>query len=140
MGPQILHATTIALDGRGVLILGASGRGKSALALHLMALGADLVADDRTILTRVGDCIIATCPPAIRGRIEARGFGLLNATPRTEATLALVIDLDGEDRSRLPQERRTTLLDCPLDLAFGPVTPHFPAAILQYLRCGRATD
>lgn len=139
MGPLILHATTVALDGRGVIVRGASGRGKSALALQLMALGADLVADDRTILTRRGDAVVASCPPAIRGRIEARGFGLLNATPCEEATLALVIDLDGEDRSRLPQERRTTLLDCPLDLAFGPVTPHFPAAILQYLRCGRAT-
>lgn len=139
MGPQILHATTVALDGRGVLIRGASGRGKSALALQLMALGAALVADDRTILTRRGDAIVASCPAAILGLIEARGFGLLNAIPAPPTALALVIDLDGENRSRLPQERRTTLLDLPLDLAFGPVTPHFPAAILQYLRFGRAT-
>ena len=37
-----------ASDGRGLLILGPSGAGKSALALQLIALGARLVADDRT--------------------------------------------------------------------------------------------
>ena len=41
-----LHASCIAVHGRGVLILGPSGAGKSSLALQLMALGADLVADD----------------------------------------------------------------------------------------------
>ncbi|MDX5349528.1 MAG: serine kinase, partial [Paracoccaceae bacterium] len=46
-GPQIVHATSVAVDGRGLLILGPSGAGKSSLALRLIALGARLVADDR---------------------------------------------------------------------------------------------
>ena len=37
-----LHASAVALDGRGALILGASGSGKSGLALRLMALGAGI--------------------------------------------------------------------------------------------------
>ena len=47
-----LHASAVALDGRGALLLGASGAGKSGLALRLMALGARLVADDRVLLRR----------------------------------------------------------------------------------------
>jgi HPr kinase/phosphorylase len=41
-----LHASAVSLDGNGVLICGASGTGKSTLALQLMALGAELIADD----------------------------------------------------------------------------------------------
>ena len=43
----ILHASCVALAGRGLLIRGAPGSGKSTLALTLMGLGADLVGDDR---------------------------------------------------------------------------------------------
>lgn len=55
----ILHASCVALDGRGLLILGPSGSGKSALALELMALGADLVADDRTEIEGQGPDLVA---------------------------------------------------------------------------------
>ena len=54
-GETIVHASCVARDGRAVLIRGASGSGKSGLALQLMALGAGLVADDRTRLWREGD-------------------------------------------------------------------------------------
>ena len=55
----MLHATTVALAGQGVLILGPSGSGKSGLALQLMAMGAELVADDRTIVTARGSTLHA---------------------------------------------------------------------------------
>jgi len=42
-----IHASCVAVDGKGLLITGASGSGKSALALQLMAFGAHLIADDR---------------------------------------------------------------------------------------------
>ncbi|MCB2151511.1 MAG: hypothetical protein KDE06_10360, partial [Rhodobacteraceae bacterium] len=44
--PAILHAACVSLEGRGVLVLGPSGSGKSALALQLMAHGCTLVSDD----------------------------------------------------------------------------------------------
>ena len=70
-----LHASAVALDGRGVLITGAAGSGKSSLALTLMAYGAVLISDDQTELSRVGDTIWARAPETISGLIEARGAG-----------------------------------------------------------------
>ena len=66
-----IHGSCVAVAGRGLLILGPSGAGKSALALQIMALGGQLVADDRVELTRQGDEVIARCPVALRGLIEA---------------------------------------------------------------------
>ena len=69
---MIVHASCVALGGRGVLILGGSGAGKSGLALQLMAYGAALVSDDRTILSNRDGALQAAAPDTIRGRIEAR--------------------------------------------------------------------
>ncbi|PIY73077.1 MAG: serine kinase, partial [Rhodobacterales bacterium CG_4_10_14_0_8_um_filter_70_9] len=76
-----IHASCVAWavagKARGLLILGASGAGKSALALELIALGAALVADDQVALRRVGEAVVAAPPPPLAGLIEARGLGLL---------------------------------------------------------------
>ena len=76
---QTLHATTVAFDRRGILILGKSGSGKSSLALDLMGRGATLVSDDRVHLSHVPGGLKASPPEAIAGVIEARGVGLLAA-------------------------------------------------------------
>ena len=135
---ETVHASCVALEGRGLLILGASGRGKSALALELMAMGAALVADDRVILRREGEALIATAPEAIAGRIEARFVGILNAVPAGPVALALALDLDRTEAERLPPRRSVNLLGISLPLVHNSETRHFPAAILQYLRAGRS--
>lgn len=134
-GETILHASCVARDGRAVLILGASGSGKSGLALQLMALGAGLVADDRTRLWREGDALMADAPPALRGRIEARQVGILTAPPAGPTPVALVIDMDETETDRLPDHRLVTLLGADIPLARKSELAHFPAAILTYL-CG----
>lgn len=136
--PRILHAGCVACRGRGVLILGASGTGKSALALQLMAYGCDLVSDDRTALAARSGVVVAAAPRPIRGRIEARGVGILRARTRAAARVVLVVDLDENEGSRLPPERSYTLLGVDLPLLHSIASPHFPAAILQYLKVGRA--
>ncbi|KAJ56913.1 serine kinase [Actibacterium mucosum KCTC 23349] len=135
--PDILHASCVHVDGAGVLITGPSGAGKSALALGLMALGARLVADDRTILTVHDGQLIADCPPPLRGLIEARGVGILNAPASEPVPVRLVVDLAQTETERLPPNRDTSILGCNLNLLHGSAHAHFPAAILQYLKGGR---
>ncbi len=137
-GPLVLHATTVAWDGRGVLIRGASGAGKSALGLELLALGARLVADDRTELTREDERLMARCPAAIRGLIEARGLGLLRVDAAEDAEITAVIDLGRTETERLPPWREETILGVRLPVLHKPLNGPFAAAILQYLKGGRA--
>ena len=137
MTAQIVHASCIAWQGRGVLILGRSGLGKSALAIQLMAYGADLVADDRTELQAHGGVLTARPPATIQGLIEARGLGLLRVPFVPQAQIALVVDMDQTETQRLPPEREISLLgiSCPLVLAVPAA--HFPAAILCYVKASR---
>lgn len=132
----VLHASCVALADRAVLILGPSGAGKSALALQLMAYGAQLVADDRTRLWRQGDDLRAAAPPVLHGMIEARGIGLLRVVARADARPVLAVDLAREERERLPPQREIMFFDVSLPLLFAVNAPQFPAAILQLLGSG----
>jgi HPr kinase/phosphorylase len=137
---HIVHASAVAVEGRAVLITGASGSGKSGLALSLMAYGARLVADDRVILTREWAALRASAPDAIRGGIEARGVGLLNAAVEEDSRVALVVIMDKMETDRLPPRRSTNLLGISLPLLHNTGTALFAPAVLQYLRGGEMTD
>lgn len=132
--PQLIHASCVELAGRALLILGPSGSGKSSLALVLMAHGAGLVADDRTELYRDGPRLMARCPPALSGLIEARGLGLLTTPPAPPAEVVLVADLGQAETDRLPPRRSITLLGKEVDLVLGQGNAHFPWAVLCYLK------
>jgi HPr kinase/phosphorylase len=134
---EVIHASCVALEGRGLLILGPSGSGKSALALDLIAQGAGLVADDRCILTRQGGRVQASCPPPLRGLIEARGVGLLRCPAADSAEVVLAIDLGQTEDARLPPVRHCTRIGVPINLVLGPYSRHLSAALLLYLRFGR---
>lgn len=131
-----LHASCVALEGRGVLISGPSGSGKSALALELMARGALLVADDRTEIRRQGDLLHARAPAAIAGLIEARGLGLLRAEIVTEVQLHVIVDLSVLETARLPRHVRDQLLGIDLPRLSRVDAPYFPAALIQYVKGG----
>lgn len=129
-----LHASCVAIKGRGVLILGKSGAGKSALALQLMALGAELVADDRTDLWREGEGLFAAPPAALAGLIEARGVGILQVPALQQAEIVLAVDLDQRECNRLPPLRHMMVLGTRLPLVHGAENAHLAPALLQYLR------
>lgn len=135
--PLLLHASCVAVKGRGLLITGPSGVGKSALALQMMALGADLVADDQTVLQPRAGKLFGAAPQATAGLIEARFLGILKAPHLAETEIALVIDLSHQETERLPPCHKITLAGVSCALAYFCATPHLPASLMCWLAHGR---
>jgi HPr kinase/phosphorylase len=127
------HASTVAFgrDG-GILILGPSGAGKSTLALRLIAAGAQLVADDRTIVMARAGRLFARAPRPIAGRIEARGLGIVRLMPHRLVRLRLIVDL-ALPPARLPSEAMRDLEGVSLPLLPGWGGDAFSAALRHYV-------
>jgi serine kinase of HPr protein (carbohydrate metabolism regulator) len=116
LSAETLHSTTVALDGRAVLISGPSGAGKSDLALRLLDRGFVLVSDDQTIVKKEGDRIVATAPPTIAGKLEVRGVGIVDVERAENVAVALVVELTSE-MQRLPDDsRQRVILGVPVPL------------------------
>jgi serine kinase of HPr protein (carbohydrate metabolism regulator) len=105
LSAETLHASTVASEGRAVLIMGPSGAGKSDLTLRLIDRGFALVSDDRTIVKKVGDRLIASAPLTIAGKLEVRGIGIVEMAASGEVPVALLVELMGEIQ-RLPDDSR----------------------------------
>lgn len=107
-----VHGTCVEVGGSGVLLRGASGSGKSDLALRLIDGGAFLVADDRVDLRILRGALIATAPEPIAGQMEVRGIGIVSVPTVDQARLTLVIDLvPPEMVERLPEPSACAFLD-----------------------------
>jgi hypothetical protein len=122
----IVHASCVAIGGRGVLLSGRSGAGKSDLALRLVDRGAELVSDDYTELRRVGETLLARAPEAIAGKIELRGVGIVELEPAEDVPVCLYADLDTAPE-RLPAVGTVRLAgqDIPL-VALAALEPSAP--------------
>ena len=136
MTTQTMHASCVAWGDAAVLIKGAAGTGKSALALELMAYGCVLVADDQVLLTCDTGSITASPPPTIAGLIEARGFGILTAGYKPNAKVTCVVDLDLTTTDRIPPPHTVTVSGCDLTLFHRPIGVGIGPVILQFLRAG----
>lgn len=107
---ETIHATCVAFDDAGILLRGASGAGKSDLALRLIEAGAVLVADDRVRLTPGAGVVTASPPDELAGLLELRGLGLVRLPILTEAPICLVADLVSSGApGRLPEPQWCTL-------------------------------
>ena len=104
---DLRHASAVAREGAGVLLLGPSGAGKSDLVLRLMDRGFDLIADDQVVLHG----LTASAPQAIAGLLEVRGLGVVRLAHVT-APLVLAVRLEAGER--LPRPARLPDLDLPL--------------------------
>ena len=134
-GAELVHASAVAVDGRALLITGRAGAGKTTLALEMIALGAELVADDRVHAEADGAGILRLSPPRrIAGLVEVRGFGLVRLPARAGVPLALIADLDRREPVRLPEREHRTLggIACPVFPCEGK--PGLAAALTCLLR------
>lgn len=131
---DIIHASCVAVDEKGLLIIGGSGSGKSCLALQLMSLGARLVSDDRTQLSLRDGVVLAEAPRSIEGLIEARGVGILEAPFSRSCAIHIVVDMDQVEPHRLPEEKHFTLLGRSYPLFYKVEGIHF-AASLWHIMC-----
>lgn len=126
------------------MIRGASGAGKSDLALRCIALpaspllptSAELVADDRVVLTSDGNKVRVEPPNTLAGRMEVRGLGIMTMPYVPWAFVELVVDLTAPaDVDRLPDPPlRANLLgiDLPL-LRLAPFEASAPVKLLLAL-------
>lgn len=107
------HGVFLDVLGMGVLITGASGVGKSELALELISRGSGLIADDVVELHRIGpETIEGRCPLLLRDFLEVRGLGVLNirtifgeAALRPRKNLKLIVHLERPGADLVPLER-----------------------------------
>jgi serine kinase of HPr protein (carbohydrate metabolism regulator) len=109
MSDQSVHGSAVVIGDDGILIRGASGAGKSSLALALTAAAraegrfARLIADDRVILSPCHGRIVMRTPSAIAGLVEVRGAGLAKVPHLDAALLRLIVDIDAS-APRYPEE------------------------------------
>ena len=135
----LVHATCVALrlpgrTWRAVLLRGASGAGKSDLALRLIDTGGRLVADDQTRITRRGRTLTASAPTVLAGLIEVRGVGIVKLARSqvlARAPLAMIVDLVPAERiERLPDPVEEQVLGVALPvLALAPFEASAPAKL-----------
>ncbi|MFO1131582.1 MAG: HPr kinase/phosphatase C-terminal domain-containing protein [Hyphomicrobiales bacterium] len=148
----LIHGTCLTIGAEGVLLVGKPGAGKSDLALRLIDQAgtglsgrlreARLVADDQVIVRRAGDALVASAPPALRGKLEIRGLGIAELAVVAEARLRLAVRLTpSAEIERLPDlvRARMDILGVALPLILldpgnASATARLRAALEQFVR------
>ncbi len=126
-----VHATAVAIGAHAVLLTGASGRGKSDLALRLIDRGAVLIADDQVLLDTQ---LHASPPPTLAGLIEVRGVGIIRLPWAAGIAVALIADLDAVPE-RLPEPMTRVLLGRTVPVvALTALEPSAPLKLERALR------
>ncbi|MBW8840388.1 MAG: aldolase [Sphingomonadales bacterium] len=135
LSSETLHVSSVAIDGRAILIEGASGAGKSDLALRLIDRGAVLISDDYTLLQRADGDLLASPPEKIAGQIEVRGLGVLLTHHVEKIPVALLVRLtDAPERMPLVDEVRRIASLAIREVAVDPRTASAPIKVELALR------
>ena len=144
LAPSVFqHGVYLDIFGVGVLLTGASGIGKSEIALELIERGHRLISDDMVELIRQGpEVLVGHSPESLKYHMEIRGLGILNirdlygaAAITDTKRLRLVIDvipwekLSEEDRI-LGGNSTTTINGVTLPQIRIPIRPGRSLAVI----------
>jgi serine kinase of HPr protein (carbohydrate metabolism regulator) len=132
---ETIHASSVAIGGRAVLIGGRSGSGKSDLALRLIDRGANLISDDYTLVRRTEGQLRASAPTTITGRMEVRGIGVISLDAVADVPVCLFVDLDSpvERLPRLEEARVVAGVRLPT-IGLAALEPSAPIKVEQALK------
>lgn len=131
---QCIHGGLMSIYGKGVLIRGKSGLGKSEIALELIKRGHVLVADDRVDCYRIHNRIVGEAPQLLQGMLEIRGIGIINVSRMFGASTVLPkMEVDFEvrlekwednadyDRVGIEEKKYEQILDVDIPMIVVPV-------------------
>lgn len=76
----LIHGVFLNIYGKGVVIKGDSGIGKSEIALELIKRGHLLIADDAIELYHIGHGIVGKAPLVLKNLLEIRGIGVIDVS------------------------------------------------------------
>lgn len=76
----LIHGVFLNIYGKGVVIKGDSGIGKSEIALELIKRGHLLIADDAIELYHIGQTIVGKAPLVLKNLLEIRGIGIIDVS------------------------------------------------------------
>jgi serine kinase of HPr protein (carbohydrate metabolism regulator) len=124
---SFFQASCVAISGRGILISGAVGSGKSSLAMGLIDRGAVLVGDDGVMLQQKSGQLIAASHPETLGLIEVRNLGLLTLPFVAQCQIALHITLDMAAPRYISEAEHIELYGISIPtIGFWPQSPILP--------------
>ena len=133
-GEYLIHSTGVVFEGKGLLCVGPSGAGKTQMALDLMALGGDLIADDRVYLQAKDDVLIMQRPVPVQNLIELRGIGVVPTPSVAEHPVTLIINFTWEGERRSQGIETDYILGCAVKRLWCRMTPNLPSKIVHLLR------
>lgn len=132
----LIHGVFLNIYGKGVVIRGDSGIGKSEIALELIKRGHLLIADDAIELYHVAQGIVGKAPEVLKNLLEIRGIGVIDVSkmfgvasilPRDHVEMIIQLErwLPSREYTRIGIEEDDTteeILDVAIPKIVVPVT------------------
>jgi len=146
MNQQNRHCSVVRVADTGVLIEGASGSGKTSLALGLIdiarlrGLNAALICDDQALLAVCDGELVASAPAATSGLAEIRGYGLAEFSFEPSCAIGLIGRLVSDNEiKRMPEAETAKLMGVTLPMVRLPERHEQQSVRILLARIGKSS-